>query len=353
LSNRTTASSVSRNITAIRNKPLGQQLDNNLYGINEALKSSTSSNIMGIFNASADEMASMTNDTKNQVLDYIKKMLDLPQNTTQSDIYKAGDKRADCSLAEMQSYFKGPQYNYFLKKLNNIERNINEHFQSTINPEASTIKLIQQVTKLKLCETFRELQRSAAYSIFYQKAAMQLTLRTIGDIALSQDLCTSGTFLYLKFFNPNGTLNRFLTGFYMLLNYKHELNSESMFTTEMQLQYYNFIGETPAPTDEPGNSTQAENTGNPVQFNNDPNKIVINNNNNNDQLDTRSYNSTGTTIITPTINSVGEREAIFQTITDNNKSTVQTVGGEEKLRDSISKGMNLNLTNFTAQVAII
>jgi len=322
---------VSQTVKAIRSKPALQQITNSAIEVKSPFQSGTASSTVGIFNAhAANEVIVGSRNAEKEFYDYLREMLDLPPTATISDIYQAANKRQDCSLSGAKNYIKGKQFNFFMK---NVENHINERFQSTINPEASSLKLIKQVTRVKICDLFNEVNKQAAFDVVYNKQGMVLTLRTVGDIALSIDLCNS-SFLYLKYFNPNGTLNRFLTGYYLMQSYSHQLNSDSFFVTEMQVAGWQLVNN--GVVTEPGNTTNNIDIGQPIQFNNTTNLIF---NNTNPNL-SRSTNDVGTTMLSATTGVTGDLEKVFQVTVNNPNSNNAT-------------GSNINITKFQQDVAAI
>jgi len=316
---------VSQGIKSIRsNTPaFQQQIGNKDANIKGPVQAGTASGALGMYNANAAENTLINNDAQKAFYNYIREMLNLPESATIDDIYQAANKQQDCSLSGAKQYFKGAQFTTFQ---NDIEKHINEYFQSTINPECSTIKLIKQVTKVKICDLFNEVNHYGASNLTYNKAGIILTLRTVGDIALSYDLLNS-SFLYLQFFNPNGTLNNFLSGLYLLQSYSHHLNSDSFFVTEMNVAYWQLNNDNSFVP--PGNTTDNIDTGQPVHFN----VSLTDSNLNNTNLSylSRSFNPYGTTMWSTTTGSTGDMESIFQSVVTDPDS---------------ASGSNINVTKF-------
>jgi hypothetical protein len=144
--------------------------------------------------------------------------------------------KGETAILEQDSYVKDtnrPNYVYQF-----IEKTMKEWSTNSLNPEDKKVKVIAAVVKYNtLLQLKNELKRLGALRSSYNRDGMLITIKTIGDVGLTTNLI-GNAIMYIKFYNPNGTLNWFITGFYLLMGYKHDISGSGTFNTEITLRGY-------------------------------------------------------------------------------------------------------------------
>jgi hypothetical protein len=144
--------------------------------------------------------------------------------------------KGETAILEQDSYVKDtnrPNYVYQF-----IEKTMKEWSTNSLNPEDKKVKVIAAVVKYNtLLQLKNELKRLGALRSSYNRDGMLITIKTIGDVGLTTNLI-GNAIMYIKFYNPNGTLNWFITGFYLLMGYKHDISGNGTFNTEITLRGY-------------------------------------------------------------------------------------------------------------------
>jgi len=219
-------------------------------GIKGSLNS-TSPTFMGLTPGFADEERTFM--PYEEILKWGANQLGLGDDASLADINNASKSKID---ELTNKYFKNSSLPSFI--YNDVVKYTEEYIANRddkakysqwvhdgINPTSALIKVINQVTFLKeLSGASKEQQRVSHEQARFLRAGIVLNLKTVGDIGITSDLM-GNALLYLKFFNVNGTQNRFLTGWYMLMSFKHDISANSSFNTEMTVIGWQFMGKSP------------------------------------------------------------------------------------------------------------
>jgi hypothetical protein len=167
------------------------------------------------------------------VANNLAKVMDLPEgkNYTFDEITVNNDVIKEL---EEDNYFKKSTVIRDFNKF--YEKKGREWTTGSLNPEDKRVKKIIQVARYQgLVELKYEQQRNASLNIIYNHEGILTTIKTIGDIGITPDL-QGRAIAYVKFYNQAGSLNEWLTGFYILLGITHDISSTGIFYTELSLR---------------------------------------------------------------------------------------------------------------------